>query len=132
MRLWPAPREDRAGIWRRGERAAAGVMRRAGCRVVARNLRLRDGEIDLLCEERRGGRFVLVEVKARLVTGDGFRPEDAVTHAKQAKLLTLARALMREERVRSRGLRIDVVAVEFRPGQRRPAAVRHHPSCVTA
>lgn len=131
MMLWPAPREDRAGIWKRGERAAAGVMRRAGCRVVARNLRLREGEIDLLCQERRGGRFVLVEVKARLVTGDGFRPEDAVTHAKQTKLLTLARALMREERVRARGLRIDVVAVEFRSGERRPASVRHHPGCVT-
>lgn len=120
-------------MWRRGERAAAAVMRRKGCRVVRRNLTLSPGEIDLLCVDRRTGVFVLVEVKARLVrAGETRRPEDAITAAKRRKLLQLARTLLVEERVRGAGLRIDVVAVEFEPGVRRPSAVRHYERAVGA
>ena len=136
-RSWLAGADTRDTIWKRGERAAARVMKRAGCRVLARNLRVGRGngigEIDLLCRDRRDGTFVIVEVKARRTSGDGARrPEDAVTNAKKSKLLTLARALRREERVRGHGIRIDVVAVEFAPGRRRPAAVRHYERAVSA
>ena len=108
---WWHPREDQRGVWVRGERAAARAMRRAGCRVIARNLKLGPGEIDLLCRDRKTGEFVVVEVKARIGRGDGRRPEDAITHAKRQKLLQLVRALQREERVRGRPIRVDVVAV---------------------
>ena len=131
LAAWLRPRENQAGIWARGERAAARAMRRAGCRVIARNLRLGPGEIDLLCRDRRTGEFVLVEVKARIDRGDRRRPEDAITHAKRRKLLLLVRALQREERVRGEPIRIDVVAVEFAPGRRRPTAVRRYERAVT-
>lgn len=134
LRAWLpriSPREDRAGVWKRGERVAAGVMRRAGCRVVARNLCLGPGEIDLLCRDRKTGEFVVVEVKARIARGRNYRPEDAITAAKRAKLVSLVRALQHEQRVRGAGIRVDVVAVEFEPGRRRPAAVRRHERAVT-
>lgn len=130
MRLRPAPREDRAGVWKRGERAAARAMRRAGCRVIARNLVLGPGEIDLLCFDRRAGSFVVVEVKARIDHGDGRRPEDAITAAKKRKLVQLVRALQREERVRGRPIRVDVVAVVFAPGKRGAVEVRRYEAAV--
>lgn len=130
MRLWPSPREDRRGVWARGERAAARVMRSAGCRVIARNLRLGPGEIDLLCFDRRAGEFVVVEVKARIDRGDGRRPEDAITAAKKRKLVQLVRALQREDRVRGRPIRVDVVAVTFAPGRRRAVEVRRYERAV--
>jgi putative endonuclease len=131
MRLLPGPREDRRGVWTRGERAAARAMRRAGCRVITRNLVLGPGEIDLLCFDRRAGEFVVVEVKARIGSGEGpYRPEDAITAAKKRKLVQLVRALQREERVRGRPVRIDVVAVEFAPGRRRAVAVRRYERAV--
>lgn len=130
--LWPAPREDRHGVWVRGERAAARVMRRAGCRVLARNLRLAPGEIDLLCQDRRSGEFVVVEVKARLARTHATRPEETVTATKRRKLIQLVHALQREQRVRGKPVRIDVVAVEFHPGRRRAASVRHYERAVTA
>jgi len=129
-RLWRIDDSAR-GIWRRGERAAAWRMRRAGCGVIARNLRLGPGEIDLLCRHRRTGCYVLVEVKARIVSDGPWRPEDQLTAAKRRKLLQLARTLRREERVRRAGLRIDLVAVEFERGKRRPVAVRHYEDAVT-
>ncbi|MCC5823144.1 MAG: YraN family protein [Phycisphaerales bacterium] len=130
MRLWPGPREDQRGIWKRGERAAARAMRRAGCRVIARNLVLGPGEIDLLCLERKTGAFVVVEVKARIDRGDGRRPEDAITAAKKRKLVQLARALQRDGRVRGKPIRIDVVAVVFASGRRRAVEVRRFEGAV--
>lgn len=130
MRLWPAPREDQRSVWKRGERVAARAMRRAGCRVVARNLLLGPGEIDLLCFDRRAGEFVVVEVKARIDHGDGRRPEDAITAAKKKKLVQLVRALQREERVRGRAIRVDMVAVVFAPGKRRAVRVTRYERAV--
>lgn len=119
-------------VWKRGERAAEKVMRRAGCRVVGRNVRLPSGEIDLVCVEKRTGQYVVVEVKARTVDGSDRRPEDAITAAKKRKLLTLAKSLMKDDAVRRAGVRIDVVAVEFEPGRRRPVATRHFSHAVSA
>lgn len=99
--------------------------------MVARNLCLGPGEIDLLCRDRKTGEFVVVEVKARIARGRNYRPEDAITAAKRAKLVSLVRALQHEQRVRGAGIRVDVVAVEFEPGRRRPAAVRRHERAVT-
>ncbi len=130
MRFWPAPREDQRSVWKRGERAAARAMRRAGCRVIARNLVLGPGEIDLLCFDKRAQEFVVVEVKARIDHGDGRRPEDAITAAKKRKLVQLVRALQREERVRGRAIRVDVVAVVFAPGKRRAVSVTRYERAV--
>jgi putative endonuclease len=130
MRLWPAAREDQRGVWKRGERAAARAMRRAGCRVIARNLVLGPGEIDLLCFDKRAEEFVVVEVKARIDHGDGRRPEDAITAAKKRKLVQLVRALQREERVRGRAIRVDVVAVVFAPGVQKAMSVTRYERAV--
>jgi putative endonuclease len=56
---------------------------------VARNVRSRDGEIDLVV--RRGGTLVIAEVKARQSTaaGEGF---DAVDKKKREQLVKLADA----------------------------------------
>jgi putative endonuclease len=78
-------------LGRRGERRAAWFYRLRGYRVVARNVRLRAGEIDLIV--RRGGLLVFVEVKARqsLFAGHGV---DAVDRRKQLQLITLASAYL--------------------------------------
>src|SRR5262245_41881286 len=76
-----------AKLGRRGERRAAWFYRLRGYRVVARNVRFRTGEIDLIV--RRGGTLAFVEVKTRqsLTAGAGY---DAVGDRKQRQLITLA------------------------------------------
>jgi putative endonuclease len=74
-------------LGRRGEQYAAWFYRLRGFRVVSRNVRMRDGELDLIV--RRGGTLVFVEVKARasVAAGEG---SDAVTREKQSRIARLA------------------------------------------
>jgi putative endonuclease len=60
----PAPREDpRHALGRLGERLAAAHLQRLGFAIVARNVRTRHGEIDLIAFN--GETLVFVEVKTR-------------------------------------------------------------------
>jgi putative endonuclease len=76
-----------ARLGRRGERRAAWFYRLRGYSIVARNVRFRTGEIDLIV--RRGRTLAFVEVKTRqsLTAGAGY---DAVGVHKQRQLIALA------------------------------------------
>ena len=120
-------------VGKRGERAAARMLRRRGYRVLARNQRLHFGELDLVCLAPDRREVVFVEVKA-LHRGDGtgagrFRPEDHVDRDKRRRLVALSRAWLGQRGWQSRHWRIDVVAVEFAVGVRRPT-IRHHERAV--
>ena len=74
-------------LGRRGERRAAWFYRFRGYRIVARNVRLAAGEIDLVA--RRGRTLAIVEVKTRqsLAAGEGY---EAVNRRKRERLVRLA------------------------------------------
>ena len=120
-------------VWRRGEDAAAKYMKRRGCRVIARNLRLPMGEIDLLCVEKSSGTLVIVEVKARQYRDTArvsIDPSASVTHKTRAKLRSLARALKQRPQYAQCPIRIDVISVRFAPGRRRPTQIGYYPAAV--
>jgi len=119
----------------KGEQAAARFLRRAGHRIIARNVRLASGEVDLvaLAPDRRT--IVIVEVKARrALASTRIPPEASVTSRKEAKLLSLTEQLVARNGWTDRPIRIDVVAVTWEEGRRRPRiehfidAVRVRPS----
>ena len=120
----------RIGGW--GERLARWYLVARGYRVVARSWRAgRYGEIDLVV--RRGNVLAFVEVKTRRGRRHG-RPEDAVGPKKQRKLVRLAEAyraaLPPGSPLLGLEVRLDVVAVERRPG--RGWTVRHLPGAFDA
>ena len=120
-------------VWTRGEDAAAKHMRSLGCKVLARNLRLPIGEIDLLCLEKKSSSVVIVEVKARSVSPDAHKqidPSANITAKKRAKLVSLAKSLKKDPRYQPHPIRIDVVGVRFIEGQRKPE-IDHCPGCVS-
>jgi putative endonuclease len=99
-----------------GEDVAAAWYVARDYRVVARNWRCSDGEIDLLVA--RGGELVVCEVKTR--RGNGFgAPFEAVTAAKQRRIRRLAaRWLAEQVGVRPDTVRFDVASVLARRGFR--------------
>jgi putative endonuclease len=92
-----------------------------GWRLVARNVRLAGGEIDLVLHE--GDVCVFVEVKARR-EGDG-RAAAAVTPDKLRRLSRAAASWVAREGVPRGGCRFDVVTVE---GRGRDARVQRFPN----
>lgn len=82
-----------------------------GYRVLARNVRTRYGEIDIVAQDADGIAFV--EVKARRTRAHGA-PEEALTPRKQLKLVQLGDAFIAENKpYQDKAWRIDVVAVEL-------------------
>ncbi len=129
MALW-----RKKTIWVRGEDAAAKLMKRQGCTILARNLRLSMGEIDLLCCEKKTGTTVLVEVKAREYAPDARAHTDPTANIgtkKQAKLRLLAHAIKKQSAYRDAPIRIDAVGVVFTKGQRKPTEIKHYRSAVS-
>lgn len=91
-----------------GEALAAAWYEAHGYRVLARNWRCREGEIDLIAHRRRT--VVICEVKTR--TSDAFGvPAEAVNAAKQRKLRALASSWLDEAPFRPTEIRFDVASV---------------------
>jgi putative endonuclease len=103
-----------------GERIAAAYLTDAGLRVLDRNWRCREGELDIVARE--GDALVFCEVKTRRGTGFGH-PVEAVTATKQRRLRVLAQRWLAAHDEHAPDLRFDVVGVLVRP--ERPALVTH-------
>jgi len=91
-----------------GEQMAAEYLEKSGYKILARNLKLFCGEIDILAQDRSS--IVIVEVKTVRGIGWGSAAE-LVRRKKQQKLRLLASAIARE--YPGQNLRIDVVSVDF-------------------
>jgi putative endonuclease len=108
--------DARRGVGAAGEDAAARWYEAQGFTIVARNWRVRAGELDIVA--RRGRLVVFCEVKAR--ASDRFGTAlDAVTRTKQLRLRRLAAQFLAEHPQSGSKLRFDVAAV--RPGATGPS-----------
>ena len=94
----------------RGEAAACRVLTARGYRILARNVRSRAGELDLVCHD--GDAFVFCEVKARRPSHFGA-PQEALSATKQARLARLASAYLARIGRAGAPWRVELVAVEL-------------------
>jgi putative endonuclease len=106
----PPRKDSRQSIGAAAEELAAAYLSARGLTLLARNVRCRAGEIDLVCQE--GELLVMVEVRLR--AGAGFGGALAsVTPAKRRKLRRAARfALQHHPAWRARRMRFDVVGLQ--------------------
>lgn len=118
-----------APLGRLGERVAARHLKGHGLKILARNVRVGHGEIDLIARE--GSTLVFVEVKSR-----SWGARDEVTGLERldaSKLRALRRSCLRSLKKAPAGIdgyRLDAVTVEFVPGLFGPRAreVRWYPA----
>jgi putative endonuclease len=102
---------SRQALGRLGEALVARALAARGYRVRQRNWRCPAGEVDIVAQD--GDVLVFVEVKTRRGRAYGT-PEEAVTPAKQARLIELAAAYVKQDGWPG-DWRIDVAAVELTP-----------------
>ena len=119
--------DKRRTLGRAAEDAAANALTRAGLTVVARNVRFRAGELDLVC--RDGAAWVFVEVKARQARWVDA-PGAAVAWWKRRRIVRLAQLYLKSRGLGDVPCRFDVVAVTV--GDDGRADVRHLPAAFDA
>jgi putative endonuclease len=100
-------------LGRRGEDIALTFLEDQGLVLLARNWRCRDGELDLVLEDRRTA--VFCEVKTRSGVGYGL-PAESVTRDKMARIRRLANLWLSSYGVAFCDYRFDVVSVVIPPG----------------
>lgn len=103
-----APDKSRTALGRYGERLAAEYLRSQGMRVMERNWRCRQGELDLIVMD--GPALVVCEVKTRTQERFGTAVE-AVDGRKLAKLRLLAGLWLKDHDAEVDQVRIDVVGI---------------------
>jgi putative endonuclease len=95
-------------LGKQGEQLAVEYLQRAGFRILDRNWRCTDGEIDIVAAERRV--LVICEVKTRSGTRYGT-PLEAITRQKRTRLRRLAVRWVIAHGVLFDEVRVDVVGV---------------------
>ena len=95
------------------EELAAQYLQVRGLKILARNLRCKAGELDLVCLD--GEVLAIVEVRQRGSAGFGGALS-SVTWTKQRKIMRAAQFFLRREKQwRNLALRFDVFAIEGLP-----------------
>lgn len=102
---------DSKSLGQIGEDIACKALKKDRYKILEKNYRCRQGEIDLIAEDR-GKVLCFVEVKAKSSFDFGL-PEEAVTHRKQKKLQAAAFSYIESKGLKSRPMRFDVVSVDL-------------------
>jgi len=95
-------------LGRRGEQAAVEYLEHAGLRILDRNWRCAEGEIDIVAAERQV--LVICEVKTRSGTRYGS-PLEAISRSKRARLRRLAIRWLVAHGVLFDEVRIDAIGL---------------------
>ena len=95
-------------LGRQGEQLAAEYLQRAGFRILDRNWRCSEGELDIVAAERRV--LVVCEVKTRSGTRYGT-PLEAISRQKRVRLRRLAVRWVVAHGLLFDEVRVDVVGV---------------------
>jgi putative endonuclease len=97
-------------LGRAGEQAAVNYLEGCGFRILDRNWRCADGEIDIVAVDRHT--LVICEVKTRSGTRFGT-PLEAVGRVKRSRLRRLAVHWLNAHGIRFEQIRIDVVGLLY-------------------
>ena len=109
-------------LGRQGEQAAVEYLESAGYRILDRNWRCAEGELDIVAARCRS--LVVCEVKTR--SGNRYgSPLEAISRAKQRRLRRLAVSWLVAHGVLFDQVRIDVIGVTRDPSGR--FSVEHMP-----
>ncbi len=101
----------RAELGAFGERVAGHRLAAAGLTILARNVRVPGGEIDLVCHD--GTDTVCVEVRTR--RADAGAAAESLTPTKRARMWRAAFAYAEREGIDPANLRVDLLVIDLAP-----------------
>ena len=123
--------DPEATVGKRGEQAAARMLRQQGLVIIAKNVADRGGEIDLIAVDSESRTVVFVEVKTHSSIKPGH-PAKRVDQQKQGRVTRAAMRYLRRKQLLGVPTRFDVVAVWWPGGSPTPTRIEHYPSAFEA
>jgi putative endonuclease len=117
MKFGPVKRPFHLSLGERGEMAGWKYLLDQGYKILEKNFRCPLGEIDVIAEKDK--RILFVEIKTRSDSRFGT-PQEAVTAAKQARLVRLAEWYLQDRKKQNASVSFEVLAVSW-DGARSPA-----------
>ena len=115
----------------RGESIAAKYLKKQKYKILARNLHLPQGEIDIVALTPDRATITFVEVKTSASSyAHHTPPELHVNYKKQQKLIALAASAVKYYHYHNAAIRIDVIAVILEDNA--PPIIRHHQGAIQA
>ncbi len=104
----------RQDVGRMGEKLARDFLKKRGFRILETNYRCREGEVDIVAQDKEY--LVFVEVKTRTSQDFGI-PEESITPAKEKRMIAAAQHYRQAQDDPPPLWRIDFVAVELEKGK---------------
>lgn len=104
--------QERLSLGKKGEELAIGQLKALKYKILERNFKCPQGEIDIIARDK--STLVFVEVKTR-ATRDFGGPAAAVDWRKQRQLSKVALTYLNKKKLSNVPARFDVVAVELIP-----------------
>ena len=103
-------------LGKKGEGLACKALEKEGYRIIDKNFSCKQGELDIIAEEK--GTICFIEVKSRTSISYGL-PEESVTNWKQRKLLKVAFIYIEKKRIKPMDMRFDIVSVDLKTNETR-------------
>lgn len=123
--------DPKAPVGKRGEQAAARLLRRKGLLIVAESESDRGGEIDLIAIDPRRKLIVFVEVKTHSTLKPGH-PAERVDEAKQGRVTRAALRYLKRKKLLGWPCRFDVIAVWWPYKTAEPDRIEHYEAAFEA
>ena len=93
-----------------GENKACNYLEKTNYKIIERNFRCRQGEIDIIAKDLSKNELVFIEVKTRLNFNFG-RPAQSVNYIKQKHILNVSKYFLLKNSIKKTFIRFDVIEV---------------------
>lgn len=94
-----------------GEEIAINYLKNRGYKIIKRNFRTRDGEIDIICEKDNSIIFIEVRTKGNL---GSILPEESITKKKIERYKKLALEYLMNLEKRYKEIKFEFIGIEFK------------------
>jgi len=97
-------------IGKQGEDMACRYLQERGYKILTRNFRCKQGEIDIISLDKNSDELVFIEVKTRTSKKYGM-PVDAVNEVKQKHIYRSAEYYVYRNRIKNTAIRLDIIEI---------------------
>ena len=108
--------QNKIELGKYGETIATQYLKQKNYKIITKNFRCKQGEIDIIAEEKKNKEIVFIEVKTRTNLTYGT-PSEAVNNIKINHIYKTAQYYILKNKILNKSIRIDVIEIYIQKAQ---------------